>query len=141
MGNGEFSAKKLGDDRHRFKWKDESYMRREKSLKEKFDPLHGASQAGGIVLEKVGIEAKQPNSAIRKCAKVQLMNGRTITVFAPGNNAITFIDEHDEVLIEGIGGRKGRSYGDLPGVRYKIIKVNGQSLEMLVKGKAEKARK
>ena len=27
----------------------------------------------GIVLEKVGIEAKQPNSAIRKCVKVQLI--------------------------------------------------------------------
>jgi len=142
MGQGEFSAKKNEDDRQKFRWSDETYIRRAKKLKEKHDPLHGRSQARGIVLEKVGIEAKQPNSAIRKCAKIQLaITGKYITAFAPRNHAITFIDEHDEVLIEGIGGRKGRSYGDIPGVRYKIIKVNNQSLQMLVKGKAEKARK
>ncbi len=142
MGNGEFSAKKLEDTRKHFRWYDESYMRRERKLKERHDPLEGRSQARGIVLEKVGIEAKQPNSAIRKCVKVQLIfNGHLITAFTPGNHAITFIDEHDEVLIEGIGGRKGRSYGDIPGVRYKVIQVNGQSLDQLVRGKAEKARK
>ncbi len=142
MGNGEFAAKKLEDNRKKFRWYDESYMRRERRLKEKHDPLAGRSQAKGIVLEKVGIEAKQPNSAIRKCVKIQLIfNGRQITAFAPRNHAITFIDEHDEVLIEGIGGRKGRSYGDIPGVRYKVIKVNNQSLQQLVRGKAEKARK
>ena len=52
--------------------------------------------------------------------------------------AINFIDEHDEVVIEGIGGRMGRSYGDLPGVRYRVVKVNGVSLTELIKGKVEK---
>jgi small subunit ribosomal protein S12 len=71
--------------------------------------------------------------------KVQLIrNGRQITAFAVGDGAINYIDEHDEVLVEGIGGRQGRSYGDIPGVRYKVIKVNNVSLDMLVKGKAEK---
>jgi small subunit ribosomal protein S12 len=32
----------------------------------------------------------------------------------------------------------GRSYGDIPGVRFKVIKVNNVSLDMLVKGRAEK---
>jgi small subunit ribosomal protein S12 len=32
----------------------------------------------------------------------------------------------------------GRSYGDIPGVRYKVIKVNGVSLNELIKGKIEK---
>jgi len=142
MANGEFAGKKLEDERSMYRWHDEYYMRRQKNLKAKHDPLEGASQAKGIVLEKVGIEAKQPNSAIRKCVKIQLIkNGKQITCFAPRNNAITFIDEHDEVLIEGIGGRKGRSYGDIPGVRYKVIQVNGQSLIELVRGKIEKARK
>jgi small subunit ribosomal protein S12 len=109
-------------------------------LKEKSDPLEGTPQARGIVIEKVGIEAKQPNSAIRKCVKVQLIkNGRQITAFAPGNNAIGFIDEHDEVIVEGIGGRMGRSYGDLPGVRFKVIKVNDISLNEMLRGKVEKA--
>ncbi len=92
-----------------------------------------------IVLEKVGIEAKQPNSAIRKCVRVQLIkNGKQVTSFCPGDGAIKFIDEHDEVLIEGIGGSKGRSYGDLSGVRYKVIAVNDISLRELVKGRKEK---
>jgi len=85
------------------------------------------------------VEAKQPNSAIRKCVKVQLVkNGRQVTAFAVGDGAINYIDEHDEVLLEGIGGRMGRSYGDIPGVRFKVIKVNNVSLDMLVKGRAEK---
>ena len=71
--------------------------------------------------------------------KVQLIrNGRQVTAFAVGDGAINYIDEHDEVLVEGIGGRMGRSYGDIPGVRYKVIKVNNVSLDMLVKGKVEK---
>ena len=67
-----------------------------------------------------------------------IRNGRQITAFAVGDGAINYIDEHDEVMVEGIGGRMGRSYGDIPGVRYKVIKVNNVSLDMLVKGKVEK---
>jgi len=139
MGRGLYTARKMREDRKKFRWSDRYYKRRVLRLKEKADPLEGAPQARGIVIEKVGIEAKQPNSAIRKCVKVQLIkNGRQVTAFAPGNNAITFIDEHDEVIIEGIGGRMGRSMGDIPGVRYKVVKVNGVSLQELIKGKIEK---
>ena len=63
---------------------------------------------------------------------------RQITAFAPGDGAINYIDEHDEVVVEGIGGRMGRSKGDIPGVRYKVAKVNGISLKELVKGRKEK---
>jgi small subunit ribosomal protein S12 len=31
-----------------------------------------------------------------------------------------------------------KSYGDLPGVRWKVIKVNGISLEEMVRGRKEK---
>ena len=51
------------------------------------------------------------------------------------------IDEHDEVIIESIGGPRGKSKGDIPGVRYQVIKVNDQSLDALLRGKIEKARK
>ncbi|RMF90374.1 MAG: 30S ribosomal protein S12 [Methanobacteriota archaeon] len=125
--------------RQKFRWNDSKYKRRVLDLKKKSDPLEGAPQARGIVLEKVGVEAKQPNSAIRKCVKVQLIkNGRQITAFAVGNGAINFIDEHDEVVVEGIGGSKGKSYGDLPGVRWKVIKVNNVSLDEMVRGRKEK---
>ncbi len=139
MPKGLNTARKLGLDRQKRRWSDRYYKRRTLHLKEKSDPLEGSAQAKGVVLEKVGIEAKQPNSAIRKCVKIQLIkNGRQITAFAVGDGAINFIDEHDEVLVEGIGGRMGRSYGDIPGVRYKVIQVNNVSLNELVKGRKEK---
>ena len=79
---------------------------------------------------------------MRKCVKVQLVkNGRQITAFCPGDGSSKLIDEHDEVVIESIGGRMGRSKGDIPGVRWKVIKVNDQSLDALLRGKIEKARK
>ncbi len=133
------TAGRLETLRQRRRWSDRYYKRRTLHLKERSDPLEGAPQARGIVIEKVGVEAKQPNSAIRKCVKVQLIkNGRQVTAFAVGDGAINFIDEHDEVLVEGIGGRMGRSYGDIPGVRYKVIQVNGTSLDELVRGRKEK---
>lgn len=139
MANGLYTGRKLKNDRQRFRWRDRDYKKRLLHLKEKSDPLEGASQARGIVVEKVGIEAKQPNSGIRKCVKVQLIkNGRQVTAFAVGDGAINFIDEHDEVMIEGIGGSMGRSYGDLPGVRYKVTRVNNVSLNELVRGRKEK---
>ena len=136
---GEFAARKLREKRKKFRWKDERYKRRMLRLDEKADPLEGAPQARGIVLEKVGVEAKQPNSAIRKCVRVQLIkNGKQVTAFCPGDGAIDYIDEHDEVIIEGIGGPKGRAKGDIPGVRYKVVKVNDVALSELLKGKIEK---
>ena len=121
---------------------DRWYVMRVKKLKKKSDPLEGASQAKAIVLEKVQREAKQPNSAMRKCVVCQLTkNGRKVTAFVPGDGAIKFIDEHDEVMIECIGGSRGRSKGDIPGVRWQVLKVNDQSLNALVRGKIEKGRR
>ena|SRR3989344_4927274 len=129
-------------DRRKFRWKSSKYKARTLNLYVKSDPLEGDSQAKGIVLQKVQKEAKQPNSAMRKCCKVQLTkNGKQVTAFIPGNLAQKFIDEHDEVLIERIGGKKGRSKGDIPGVRFQVIKVNDQPLSRLVSGKIEKGRR
>lgn len=111
-------------------------------LKKKVDPLAGASQAKAIVLEKIQVEAKQPNSAMRKCARVQLVkNSKQITAFMPGDGAQKLINEHDEVIVECIGGKMGRAKGDIPGVRWQILKVNDQSLQALLQGKLEKARR
>ena len=61
------------------------------------------------------MEAKQPNSAIRKCIRVQLIkNGKKITAFVPKDGCLNFIEENDEVLIAGFG-RKGHAVGDIPG--------------------------
>ena len=140
--NGLNTGKALKKRRHKSRWLHKTFKRRTLHLKEKSDPLEGAFQAKGIVLEKVQLEAKQPNSAMRKCCRVQLVkNGRQVTAFMPGDGAHKLIDEHDEVMIESIGGTQGKSKGDIPGVRWKVIKVNDQSLDALLKKKIEKARK
>ena len=46
-----------------------------------------------------GIEAKQPNSAIRKCARVQLIkNGKKIAAFVPNDGCLNFIEENVSLL-------------------------------------------
>ena len=136
---GEFAARRLRMKRKKFRWKDKQYKRRVLRLKEKFDILEGAPQARGIVVEKVGVESKQPNSAIRKCVRVQLIkNGKQVTAFVPKDGGLLFIEEHDEVMIEGIGGAMGGAIGDLPGVRYRVTHVNGVALAALLAGKKEK---
>ncbi|MHC1594245.1 MAG: 30S ribosomal protein S12 [Methanotrichaceae archaeon] len=139
MGKGMYAARKLASDRKNFQWRDRNYSRRVLGLNVKADPLGGAPQGRGIVLEKVGVEAKQPNSAIRKCVRIQLIkNGRQVTAFCPGDGAIGFIDEHDEVVVERIGGRMGGAKGDIPGVRFQVIGVNNVSLSQMVSGRKEK---
>jgi small subunit ribosomal protein S12 len=132
---GEFAARQLKIKRKNFRWSDRYYNRRQL----KVDPMAGAPMSRGIVLEKVGVESKQPNSAIRKCVRTQLIkNGRVITAFLPGDGALNLIDEHDEVVVEGIGGTRGGAMGDIPGVRWKVVTVNGVSLNELVYGRKQK---
>merc|ERR1711959_863164 len=103
-------------------------------------PFAGCSHSKGIVLEKIGIEAKQPNSAIRKAVRVQLIkNGKKIAAFVPNDGCLNYLDDNDEVLVAGFG-RKGHAVGDIPGVRFKIVKVAGVSLLALFKYKKEKPR-
>jgi len=137
--NGMYTARKLKKIRRKMRLKSKDYVLRLKRRKDKKGPLEGAPMARGIVLQKVGVESKQPNSAIRKCIRVQLIkNGRLVTAFLPGDGALNYVDEHDEVMIEGIGGPRSRSMGDIPGVRYKVNAVNGVDLELLVLGRARK---
>ncbi|MAG78057.1 30S ribosomal protein S12 [archaeon] len=136
------AGKKLQARRKTSRWKCQTFKSRTLNLKPKSDPLKGASQAKAIVLEKIQLEAKQPNSAMRKAVRCQLIkNGKKVTAFVPGYNAIKLIDEHDEIVIECIGGKMGRAKGDIPCVRWQIIKVNDQSLNALVRGRIEKGRR
>nr|POF05157.1 40s ribosomal protein s23 [Quercus suber] len=160
------AGRKLKSHRRRQRWADKSYKKSHLGNEWK-KPFAGSSHAKGIVLEKIGIEAKQPNSAIRKCARVQLIkNGKKIAAFVPNDGCLNYIEENDEVLIAGFGrkghavgdipgvrfkvvkdevliagfGRKGHAVGDIPGVRFKVVKVSGVSLLALFKEKKEKPR-
>ena len=56
----------MKSDRRKYRWKEKRFRDREIKRRQggvlKHDPLKGSSQAKGIVVEKVGFEAKQPNS-------------------------------------------------------------------------------
>lgn len=54
---------------------------------------------------------------------------------------VVFTTRHmqDEVLIAGFG-RRGHAVGDIPGVRFKVVKVAGVSLLALFRHKKEKPR-
>ncbi|EAA17828.1 ribosomal protein S23 [Plasmodium yoelii yoelii] len=134
------SARKLRIRRRTQRWADKGYKKSHLGTRWKSNPFRGSSHAKGIVVEKVAIEAKQPNSAYRKCVRVQLIkNGKKITAFVPGDGCLNFIDENDEVLVSGFG-RSGHSVGDLPGVKFKVVKVARVSLLALFKEKKEKPR-
>lgn len=139
---GLLSALKLKKRRKKARWQDKRYKARTEGLKVKSDPLGRSWQAKGIVIEKFQKEAAQPNSAMRKCCKVQLVkNGIQVGAFIPGNLGQKFVDEHDEVVVERIGGKQGRAKGDIRGIRYQVIKVNDQPLHRLVSGAIEKGRR
>jgi len=88
---GLFAGRVLQSKRKRSRWANKYYKRRVLLLDKKTNPMEGAPQARGIVLEKVGIESKQPNSAVRKCVRIQLIkNGKSITAFLPRDGALNF---------------------------------------------------
>jgi len=133
------SARKLRTHRKDNRWADKSYKKTALGTRWR-SHFQGTSHAKGIVVEKVGIEAKQPNSAVRKAVRVQLIkNGKKITAFVPNDGCLNFIDENDEVLVAGFG-KSGKTKGDIPGCRFKVVKVAGVSLLALFKEKKDKPR-
>ena len=115
MGLGKFAARKLARDSKKFRWSDKRYARRLLHLDEKADPLEGLPGAGDRAREDryrgQAAELRHTEGGTGPLIK----NGRQVTAFCTGDGAINYIDEHDEVEIEGIGGRLGRSMGDIPG--------------------------
>ena len=131
------AARKLQIKRRLNRWADKAYKKSVNQNQWKL-PMQKASMASGIVVEKVAVEAKQPNSAIRKCVRVQLKkNNKRITAFVPWDGSLNFCDDNDEVLVAGFG-RSNHTKGDFAGVRFKVVKVAGVSLLALWKHKKDK---
>lgn len=87
-----------------------------KKIKEKSSApaLKGSPQKRGVCIRVYTSTPKKPNSALRKVARVRLVNGMEVTTYIPGIGHN--LQEHSVVLIRG-----GR-VKDLPGVRYHIIR-------------------
>lgn len=89
----------------------------------------------------------------------ELTPGSSVTAFVPNDGCLNFVDDndevrrlfpnclelrtnqwsHDQVLISGFG-RKGKAKGDIPGVRFKVVKVSGVGLLALWKEKKVRLR-
>jgi small subunit ribosomal protein S12 len=82
--------------------------------KTKSPALLNCPQKRGVCVRVYTTTPKKPNSALRKVARVRLMNGMEVTSYIPGVGHN--LQEHSIVLIRG-----GR-VKDLPGVRYHIIR-------------------
>ncbi len=140
--NGEFAGRNLDRNRRSRRWLSKKFKRKTLRLKERYDPLEGAPQARAIVLEKIVLEQKQPHSGLIKCVKCQLIkNGKVVSAHAVRDKAISFVDEHDEIIIAGLGGSQRGQMGSIPGVRYKIVSVNAADLQSLRHGKKEKPKR
>jgi small subunit ribosomal protein S12 len=82
--------------------------------KTKSPALKGCPQKRGVCVRVYTTTPKKPNSALRKVARVRLMNAMEVTAYIPGVGHN--LQEHSIVMIRG-----GR-VKDLPGVRYHIIR-------------------
>ncbi len=82
--------------------------------KDKTPILQNSPQKRGVCLSVTTTSPKKPNSALRKIARVRLVNGLEGIVYIPGIGHN--LQEHSVVLIRG-----GR-VKDLPGVRYHIVR-------------------
>jgi small subunit ribosomal protein S12 len=82
--------------------------------KTKSPALRGCPQKRGVCVRVYTTTPKKPNSALRKVARIRLMNAMEVTAYIPGVGHN--LQEHSIVMIRG-----GR-VKDLPGVRYHIIR-------------------
>lgn len=142
MPNGEFAARKLVRQRKHQRMLKKWLKRKKLHLKEKYDAMGTVPRAKALVLTKFAVGQKQPHSGQIKCVSVQLVkNGRVVHAFVPGDGSIGFIDEHDEVTIEGMGGSQRGQMGCIPGMKYKVREVNSVDLRLVRSGKKEKPKR
>jgi len=88
--------------------------RRKLEIKGKSPALKECPQKRGVCTRVYTTTPKKPNSAIRKVARIRLVNGIEVTSYIPGVGHN--LQEHSVVIIRG-----GR-VKDLPGVRYHIVR-------------------
>ena len=88
--------------------------RKSAEIKTKTPALKANPQKRGVCTAVRTSTPKKPNSALRKIARVKLVNGMEVTAYIPGIGHN--LQEHSIVLV------KGGRVRDLPGVRYKIIR-------------------
>jgi len=108
------------------------------ALRMMYDARTGRTTRGQTSPQKRGVctqvkttTPKKPNSALRKIARVRLVNGVEVTAYIPGEGHN--LQEHSMVLVRG-----GR-VPDLPGVRYHIVRgaLDSSGVENRKKGRSK----
>src|SRR5213595_428313 len=82
--------------------------------KSKSPAMQNSPQRRGVCTKVYTTTPKKPNSALRKVAKVRLVNGYEVIAYIGGEGHN--LQEHSIVLVRG-----GR-VKDLPGVKYHIVR-------------------
>ncbi|HOO32507.1 MAG TPA: 30S ribosomal protein S12 [Thermotogota bacterium] len=82
--------------------------------KSKAPALQGNPQKRGVCVRVTTMTPRKPNSALRKIARVRLVNGMEVSAYIPGEGHN--LQEHSVVMVRG-----GR-VKDLAGIRYRIIR-------------------
>lgn len=121
MGRGLNCATSLKSNRKR-------HLRGSKAYFKYFPTITGVVTS---ILEK---EARQPSSGKRTCVRVNTKMG-ILVAYIPHDHIKTYINVHDTVVIQSIGGKKGRSMGDIPGARFKVIKIGNKATSQIFKGR------
>merc|ERR1712084_2253 len=81
---------------------------------QKTPALDSNPQKHGTCISVFTKTPRKPNSALRKVAKVRLVNSRIITVYIPGEGPN--ISRFSDILVS------GRRIRDLPGVKYGALR-------------------
>jgi len=134
------AGKKLRQRREQFLYAKKDVKSMKTKAYKKYDPFEGAPLAKAIVLQKYEVEVKQPHSGLRKCIKAQIIkNGRPVSAYAGyGPGCIKKIDEHNVVTLERLGAPQRRAYGDMPGIKFRVVKLNGVAIKEIMAGRKEK---
>ena len=88
--------------------------RKDKVKKSKTPAMESCPQKRGVCVRVYTTTPKKPNSALRKVARIRLINGFEVIAYIGGEGHN--LQEHSVVMIRG-----GR-VKDLPGVRYHVIR-------------------
>uniref|UniRef100_A0A8C2KPX8 Small ribosomal subunit protein uS12 n=1 Tax=Cyprinus carpio TaxID=7962 RepID=A0A8C2KPX8_CYPCA len=122
------TARKLRNHRREQKWHDKQYKKAHLGTALKANPFGGASHA------KVTDSVWLVDSVLHIIRVFEFKFEFSDCVWF-----LSGLQENDEVLVAGFG-RKGHAVGDIPGVRFKVVKVANVSLLALYKGKKERPR-
>ena len=99
--HGFYTARKLWGHGWDQNCHDKQYKKAHLGITLKANPFGGAFHAKEIVLEKVGVETKQPNAAIRKCFRSSwLRTARKKIIFLPNDGCLNFTEENDFWLLD-----------------------------------------